>query len=122
MNFPSEIAASVCDAATPLPAAISDYIAFVMSEYDAAATNSEKLDVVLKEFYLALWGNGLEAYNMYRRSSRPKNLQPTFQTSPGTFIRSFFYPSVHVNLNSTAVQKPDMGVKVFWDTNPDPLY
>ncbi|MEO5782660.1 MAG: SusD/RagB family nutrient-binding outer membrane lipoprotein, partial [Ginsengibacter sp.] len=122
MNFPTQAGAPVCAARTPSSTTITNYIAKVMSLYDAAATNSGKLDVVLKEFYLALWGNGLEAYNMYRRSSRPKNLQPTFQPNPGQFIRSFLYPSNHVNLNSNAVQKPNMAVKVFWDTNPDPLF
>lgn len=122
MNFPTQVGATVCTARTPTATTIANYIAKVMGRYDAATSNNEKLDVVLNEFYLALWGNGIEAYNMYRRSSRPRNLQPAFQPKPDAFIRSFFYPSVNVNLNSSAVQKPNMAVKVFWDTNPDPLF
>lgn len=122
MSFPAEVGAPACAARTPSAATITNYINYVMGKYDAAASNAEKLDIVLKEFYLALWGNGLEAYNMYRRSSSPKLLQPTKQPNPGPFIRSFFYPSVNVNLNSNAQQKPNMAVKVFWDTNPDPLF
>lgn len=122
LSFPSQINVTPCALRIPSQAVIDKYIAFVMSQYDAATTNDTKLDVVLKEFYLALWGNGLESFNMYRRSSRPRNLQPTFQASPGPFIRSFLYPSVNVNLNSNAQQKPNMAVKVFWDKNPDPLF
>lgn len=119
MNFPKEIGAPVCSNRTPSSTTITKYINYVMNEYDSAASNDAKLDVVLKEFYLALWGNGLEAYNMYRRSSRPRDLQYTIQPSPGPFIRSFLYPSVYVNLNSNAQQKSGFAVKVFWDTNPD---
>ena len=76
----------------------------------------------MKEYYLALWGNGLDAYNMYRRTSRPRGLQPTVLPGPGPFIRSFLYPSAYVNLNTNAKQKPDWAQKVFWDTNPDALF
>lgn len=119
--FPAEVNVTPCAQATPSAAAVNNYINYVMSLYDAATSTDEKLDVVLKEFYIAQWGNGLEAYNMYRRSSRPRNLQLTVQPNPGPFIRSFLYPSVHVNLNSNAHQKPNFAVKVFWDTNSDVL-
>jgi hypothetical protein len=95
------------------------YIAAVEAAYDAAA---DKLDVIGREFYVACWGNGIEAYNNYRRTSAPVNLQPTIQLNPGVFFRSYVYPAVYVNLNSTAVQKdPTVTNKVFWDTNPDNL-
>jgi hypothetical protein len=95
------------------------YLAAVSSLYDQA---SRKLDVIGKEFYLSLWGNGIEAYNNYRRTSAPRNLQPTLQLNPGPFYRSFVYPAAYVNLNEAASQKDfDSTNKVFWDTNPDQL-
>lgn len=122
MAFPAEVGTSACTAATPSSTAVTNYINFVMAQYDAATTTSAKLDVVLKEYYIALWGNGLDAYNMYRRTSRPRGLQPTILPNPGAFIRSFLYPSDYVNLNTNAKQKTDWAQKVFWDTNPDPLF
>jgi len=103
-----------------LPADIQNYVTKTLAAYDAA-TASGKLEIVIKEYYLALFGNGLEAYNNYRRTSFPSGLQPTVTASPGAFIRSFIYPSNFVNLNINATQKPNNTVKVFWDTNANPL-
>lgn len=113
--FPAQIGTSA--SIVPTPTQIDNYVNYVLAQYDAAATNDAKLDIVLKEYYIALWGNGIDAYNMYRRTCRPKNMQPALQAAPGPFIRSFFYPSSYVNLNTNAQQKPDVTVKVFWDTN-----
>lgn len=90
----------------------------VKSLYQAAATTDEKLNVLIREYYLAAWGNGLEPYNNYRRTGKPGNLQRTLLPNEGDFIRSFFYPSVYVDFNKNAVQKTVTSVQVFWDTNP----
>jgi hypothetical protein len=97
----------------------TDYVDAVEAAFDAT---TNKLDVIGREFYVALWGNGLEAYNNYRRTSAPRNPQPTLQLNPGPFFRSVVYPAVYANLNSNATQK-DVTVtnKVFWDTNTDTL-
>jgi Starch-binding associating with outer membrane len=81
--------------------------------------STDHLDVVAKEYYKALWGNSLEAYNMYRRTSSPKNLQWLRDVPDGgTFVRSLVYPAIYANLNNKAVQKTSVDVKVFWDANP----
>lgn len=89
----------------------------VLPIYDAATTNSARLDAVMKEYYIALWGNGIDAYNMYRRTGMPLNMQFAKITAPGDFIRSHFYPSTYVNLNQNAIQKT-ITTQVFWDNNP----
>lgn len=91
----------------------------VKTLYQNAAATADKLNIIETEYYLAAWGNGLEAYNNYRRTGCPNNFQPTLGPSPGYFIRSFFYASVYANYNKNAVQKTTTNVKVFWDTNPD---
>lgn len=98
----------------PSADAINGYVNFVLDQYDAA---SSKLSVVEKEYFLALWGNGLDAYNTYRRTGFPAGLQPTLDVNPGPFIRSMWYPANHVNLNANVSQKSNIDVKVFWDTN-----
>ena len=87
----------------------------------ASLSATEQLDVVMKEYYLALFGNGMEAWNNYRRTGMPSNLQPTILGNPGSFIRSFIYPSSFVDVNSIVSQKPDNSQRVFWDTNSSPL-
>jgi hypothetical protein len=97
----------------------SAYLDAVETAYAGA---TDKIDVVGREFYVATWGNGLEAYNLYRRTSAPGNFQPTLQLNPGPFFRSIVYPASHANLNSSATQKDVTKTnKVFWDTNPDDL-
>lgn len=95
---------------------IDSYVDLVLDRYDAG-DNNEKLEVIAKEYYIALFGNGLEAYNMYRRTGKPSNLQPSRSPNPGSFYRSAFYPSNYVNVNINATQK-EITEQVFWDTNP----
>ncbi len=94
---------------------ISDYIARVLAEYDAASGNDAKLAIVIREWYIASWGNGIEPYNMYRRTG-----YPTLQTGVvpvGVFPRSFRYPESEVNTNPN-VDQTTADNQVFWDTNP----
>ena len=113
--------------ATTLGSVTSDqskaYIALVDGLYAGAATTAAKLDVLMKEYHIALWGNGIEPYNNLRRTGSPKNVQIAVTTAtPGFFMRSFFYPSVFVDRNSAAPAQKSPGTaanKVFWDNNPD---
>ncbi len=110
----------------PSATGINNYVTAVLNLYNAGtpvAPNltvaENQLDVISREYWLALWGNGVEAYNMYRRTGRPTRMQPSLIPNPGNFYRSFTYPGVYVVRNSEAVQKANNKVKVFWDNNPD---
>ncbi|WP_378177799.1 SusD/RagB family nutrient-binding outer membrane lipoprotein [Aquimarina sp. SS2-1] len=98
---------------------VQDYIDEVLANYDSAANDDERLQIIVTEYFIALFGNGIEAYNTYRRTGKPDNLQPTLLADPGRFIRSFLYPSNLVDRNSSVEQKPNQAVPVFWDTNPE---
>ncbi len=108
---------------------INDYWAYfksqIMSDWDNAATDDEKWEIFAEQFFVALYGNGNDAYNFYRRTGFPKNIgngvhimQPNLEPNPGGFIRSFWYPSSLVNRNANVSQKPGVTQQVFWDTNP----
>ncbi len=99
---------------------IDNYVNFVMAEF-AAADDDGKLDIVVTEYLIALWGNGIEAYNLYRRTGKPNNMMPSLQVGPGEFVRSHFYPADHVNLNSNVEQK-SLTEPVFWDDGSAVLY
>ncbi|MEX0312995.1 MAG: SusD/RagB family nutrient-binding outer membrane lipoprotein [Allomuricauda sp.] len=98
---------------------VDNYVNFVLGEYDAAADDDARLDIIMKEYYIALWGNGIEAYNNYRRTGFPSDISDHVGT-PGAFPRTFLYPATVVNTNSNINQK-EISVKTFWDTNPDVL-
>ncbi|MEL6925585.1 MAG: SusD/RagB family nutrient-binding outer membrane lipoprotein, partial [Bacteroidota bacterium] len=97
---------------------IDRYVNVVLSKFDNANTLDERLDIIMKEYFIALWGNGLEAYNNYRRTCMPLQIQPHVEPAPGVYPRSLLYPSDHVNLNASVQQKNNRGQAVFWDTNP----
>jgi hypothetical protein len=118
IGYPATIGFSVPASFVPSAARIDAYVAKVLAAYDAATTNAARLDVIMKEWYIAAWGNGMEAFNNFRRTGKPANVQFTRLADPGTFTRSMLYPATYVNLNKTAQQKASVATQVFWDNNP----
>ncbi len=94
------------------------YLAIVDAEYAAAANDTDRMRIIAREYWIALFGNGNEAYNLYRRTGMPDNMQPGQIPNFGAFPRTFFYATDYVTRNNTAVQKSDHNVNVFWDNNP----
>lgn len=78
----------------------------------------DKWNYVAEQFWFTLYGNGIDAYNFYRRTGYPHTLQPSVEPNPGTFIRSLWYPANYANNNSNATQKSSVAGQVFWDNNP----
>ena len=106
VNIPDDFAANQSEFET--------YTNEVITNYGNTSSVDEKLSIMSKEFYLAAFGNGFEAYNLYRRTGYPK-LQLSLAASPGSFIRTFKYPSDLVNRNINVSAKDDQTTKVFWD-------
>ena len=106
--------------------AVGNYKGEVTTAYDATTADG-KLNIVVKEFRLALWGNGIEAWNAMRRTGKPVNnaggseLQWAREADMGDFPRLWPYPSDYVNLNANATQQL-MTTKVFWDTRSGTIY
>ncbi len=98
-----------------LNAAIDGYVTFVTDAFNLQDANGQ-LDILIKEFYIASFGNSLGVYNAYRRTGLPSNLQPTLEPNPGAYYRSALYPANYVNNNVNASQK-EITQQIFWDTN-----
>ncbi|PKA83464.1 SusD/RagB-like outer membrane lipoprotein [Ulvibacter sp. MAR_2010_11] len=96
---------------------VSAYIAGVGAAFTAASTEG-KWNILATQNFIAHYGNGIESYNFYRRTGYPTSLQFNIEQSPGSFVRSFFYPADEANTNSSIQQKPNVQVQVFWDNNP----
>jgi hypothetical protein len=97
---------------------VTNYQNFVGAQYDAATTNDTRMNVVGREYWLSLFGNGMESYNLYRRTGKPARMQPGLEPITGPFVRSFLYPNNYMVTNTLAVQKPNLATQVFWDKNP----
>lgn len=98
---------------------IEKHIEEVSKAYTEAASEDGKLDIIVKQYFISLWGNGVEAFNTFRRTGKPSDVQPLVRADVNNAIRSFLYPNEYINNNSKATQKPNVYQKVFWDTNND---
>lgn len=129
IDFGADAVAAETNGASFVPSQteIDNYVNEVLDRWDnQAANDQERLWILGKEYYLALFGNGVEAYNLYRRIAPPKenpwwNLQPALSPNPGQFYNSIIYPSAFFERNSNASQK-DAAVKVFWMGDNDPSF
>lgn len=90
-----------------------DYIDFVSDFYDSLSVDKQ-LELIIKEYYIASWGNGIEPYNNYRRTGFPSNFQPTLELSESPFYYTALYPGNSVN-NNTNTPNNTRTKKVFWD-------
>jgi hypothetical protein len=96
---------------------IDDYISAFAIEWGFASSLDAKLELWAEEFWISQLGNGIDAYNSYRRNGYPKNLQPTVEPNPGPFPVSMWYPQNYAANNSNVTQKSDLTTRVFWNTN-----
>jgi len=99
---------------------IEDYIAVVYNWWNDP--DYDKIRTISMEYYLALWPNGYEAYNMMRRTGHPNrldNLQPAATANPGSWYYSLYYPANMVERNQNVEQK-SRDQRVFW--NQDAIY
>jgi Starch-binding associating with outer membrane len=107
------------NARIPTPTVIESYITAVKDAY-TAGDDSTKLEIIVQQYFIALWTNGIEAYNTYRRTGKPEKLQPTSRVEdPGVFVRSNWYPLGAATYNTSINQKSGVTTPVFWDTNPE---
>ncbi|NJB72520.1 hypothetical protein GGR42_003011 [Saonia flava] len=103
----------------PTATQIDDHISDVLNAFDAGS-DTDKLRIIVEQYFIALWGNGIEAYNTYRRTGQPDNLTPGFfLEDSGTFLRSNWYPQTAADSNTNITQKQAPSTPVFWDTNPE---
>ncbi|WP_192348097.1 SusD/RagB family nutrient-binding outer membrane lipoprotein [Algoriphagus sp. Y33] len=125
MDFVTDFAASSRESANVsdfyasqnrnISAEVASYLTYVGNEYDVA---SNKMYIIGREYWLSLFGNGVESLNLYKRTGQPQGMQPGLEEDPGLFPRSFLYPNNYMVTNNNAVQKSSLGAQVFWDTNP----
>ena len=96
---------------------VTNYVDTVLALYDAAGSNEDKLAIVIEEFYIASFGNSVEAYNNYRRTGYPVLGESVITNTE--FPRSYFLPSSEINSNDNpALVQKKLTDQVFWDTNP----
>ncbi|MAO18199.1 SusD/RagB family nutrient-binding outer membrane lipoprotein [Flagellimonas marinaquae] len=101
----------------PTEGEVTTYIDGVVADF-LAASGDAQMNILSEQYWIALYGGGVEAFNYYRRTGFPTTLAPNWEANPGAFPRSFLYPQTEVITNSNVSQKDDLSTQVFWDTNP----
>lgn len=98
---------------------VNAYIALANAAFAdrLGVSQNEAMNYVAREYWIALFGNGVEAYNLYRRTGMPTGMQPVINPQPGAFPRSYWYPANFANLNNSVEQKANLTTRVFWDNN-----
>jgi len=96
---------------------VTSYVASATAAFTAGATSDDRLNFIAREYWIAAFENGVEMYNMYRRTGKPTGMQPALDPQPGAFPQSWWYPQTYVTLNSNAEQKADLTTKIFWFAN-----
>ncbi len=110
---------------------VAAYVASALAAFDASAAGTsdiipgsltdETMNYVAREYWVSLYGNGVESMNLYRRTGLPSGMQPVINPASGPFPRSYWYPANFANLNNTVEQKADLTTRVFWDTSTSNL-
>ncbi|RAU83635.1 SusD/RagB family nutrient-binding outer membrane lipoprotein [Pontibacter arcticus] len=102
-------------AAANVPAA--QQLAYVTANGTLTGSTAEMLRQIITEKYIANYGVALEPWNDWRRTGYPAITPvPTSIAATDYIPRSLYYPEAETNTNPNIKQKPDMKVRIFWDT------
>merc|ERR1712146_482760 len=83
----------------PTEGEVTTYIDGVVADF-LAASGDAQMNILSEQYWIALYGGGVEAFNYYRRTGFPTTLAPNWEANPGAFPRSFLYPQTEVITNS----------------------
>ncbi|MEA5140853.1 SusD/RagB family nutrient-binding outer membrane lipoprotein [Arcicella rigui] len=107
------------NAKAPASTDITDYVNSWLAQYDAAPTNTAKLNIVMKQAWFCRWGQGTETWNGLRRLGYPTAIQNPILKPIRQFALRKPYPSQEGNLNPNAVDKVTNVIfdrdPIFWD-------
>jgi hypothetical protein len=86
----------------PTTAAIDAFVKVWLDRYDAASSNSAKLNVVLMQLWYSSFGNGYEIFNAFRRTRLPSTIQLHIDGTVRGFPLRVPYPQNELTLNPNA--------------------
>lgn len=113
------VAVDANNAKAPATADVDAYVTTWLAQYDAAPTNTAKLNVVMKQAWFCRWGQGLETWNGMRRTGYPTAIQNPILKPTRQFALRWPYPSQEGNLNPNASDKITSVIfdrdPIFWD-------
>ncbi|MEL7002082.1 MAG: SusD/RagB family nutrient-binding outer membrane lipoprotein [Bacteroidota bacterium] len=92
------------------------YLADRLAAFDAAADDDARLAIVMRDKWVASFGNGVEAYNDWRRTGFPQLAPATTALTPdGTIPRRLLYSSNELSSNPNLENQALLIDRVWWD-------
>jgi len=104
----------------PSSDAIDAYVALWLERYDAAPSDAAKLNLALKQLWFSSFANGIELFNVYRRTGFPSQIQQHVSGTVRGFPLRLPYPQNELTLNpeaSSFINVAFDGEAVFWDVD-----
>ncbi len=91
--------------------------AYLAANGTLAGTNAQKLQQIIEEKYVALFGVPVESWTDWRRTGYPTLAVPT-NAITGAVPRTLFYPQSEIDLNPNHPPQKSASLqdRVFWDT------
>jgi len=108
--YSAGITASMTDAGV----SAANQATYLAANGTLVGTPAQQLQQIIEEKFVANFGVVLEPWTDWRRTGYPV-ITPPVNAVVATTPRSLFYPQSEIDVNSNAVQKPDMTVRTFWD-------
>ncbi|RYY26380.1 MAG: SusD/RagB family nutrient-binding outer membrane lipoprotein [Sphingobacteriaceae bacterium] len=99
-------------------ATITGFVNRLLVQYDAANADG-KLNLIMTQKYIADYGNGMEAYNDYRRTNLP--VLRTLLSALNVFPKRLYYSQTELSANTTfganssSIQIAQQITPVFWN-------
>jgi hypothetical protein len=114
--FEAGIRASMTDAGV----ATADANAYVLANGTLTGTNTQKLEKIITEKFVANFGVLVEPWTDWRRTGYPSAIVPLpiSVAAYATIPRTIIYPLGESNTNPNTPKRTDLSQRVFWDTRP----
>jgi Starch-binding associating with outer membrane/Susd and RagB outer membrane lipoprotein len=98
---------------------VTEYVDAQLKLYDAATSNTAKLNIVMKQMWFTAWGQGSDIWNAMRRTGFPSQINNPIIKPPRQYALRLPYPSQEGTLNPNATSKLTEVIfdrdPVFWD-------
>ena len=104
----------------PTSGTVTSFIDTVLFDFNAA-TGDDQWNILSEQYWVTMYGGGVDAHNYYRRTGYPTTVSINIDPNPGNYIRTFLYPNAEVSSSPNFQQRLNNDDAVFWNTQALPI-
>ncbi|MEO1052462.1 MAG: SusD/RagB family nutrient-binding outer membrane lipoprotein [Bacteroidota bacterium] len=92
------------------------YLQARLTAFDNATTDDERLSIIMRDKWVALFGNGIDSWTDWRRTGFPAfQLSQTVLSPDGDFPRKMLIPQNELAANPKSPTNDRINIRVWWD-------